>query len=219
MFRKQSRGMVVVFRSRSHIVVMVRAVRQRGHGIMVVIKIIDKGGCRFHAGIFLRLQKRRQSVLLCRRWLVAAPIVHAHGRVVKGTRVQEIQGWFLVFWSRCNPTQLRWWWWRLKLQLLLKFRGLWQRLACRRRRRTSGCCCCCLPRKSEGPDKRRSNGIGSRPRGWHQSRSCCEIHCPVASHRGRCAQQISRWGRPKRAAGGCRRSLEQVWIHGCRRRR
>ena len=80
--------MVKVFR-RSHmmmmVVVMMRIVRELCHGIVVVIEIVDKGGCSFDASIFFGLQKGRESILLRRRLLV---VMTSHAGIVKGTRVQ-----------------------------------------------------------------------------------------------------------------------------------
>ena len=78
----------------------------RFHGIVVVVKIIDKGRCRFHAGGFFGLQKGRQSVLLWPRGVTAmmataaAAISFVHSRVVKGTRMEEVERWLEIL--RCR---------------------------------------------------------------------------------------------------------------------
>ena len=56
-FRRSHMMMVVM-------VMMMRIVRELGHGIVVVIEIVDKGGCGFDASIFFGLQKGRESILL-----------------------------------------------------------------------------------------------------------------------------------------------------------
>ena len=84
----------------------------RIHGIVVVVKIVDKGRCCFHAGGFFGLQKGRHSVLLwlCGVVMAAAAVASfVHTRMMKGTRMEEVERRLEVLRShRCGCCECRW---------------------------------------------------------------------------------------------------------------